>query len=147
MSELDTIKLFFKFLFEKYNHLELGIRYEYDALSNDHMIEISNEALFQLDDFKLESFEFAMSFIEKYSEFVLFLKPSDPVHINRVDYSENNFYKNENYVSSNIIEGFPILLDKLINVTADLHVNTNPKPLSVVTVIQASTKQFYSTAA
>jgi hypothetical protein len=113
MSELDTIKLFFKFLFEKYNHLELGIRYEYDALSNDHMIEISNEDLFQIDDFRLESFEFAMSFIEKYSEFVLFLKPSDPVHINRVDYSESNFYKYGNYVSSQKNEVAPLSIENL----------------------------------
>jgi len=113
MSELDTIKLFFKFLFEKYNHLELGIRYEYDALSNDHMIEISNEDLFQIDDFKLESFDFAMSFIEKYSEFILFLKPSDPVHINRVDYSENNFYKKVNYVSGQKNEATPMSLENL----------------------------------
>lgn len=147
MSELEYIKHFFKSQFEKYAQLDLGFRYEYDALTEDHIIEVSNEEIFQLDDFKLESFEFTMNFIEEFNEFILFLKPSDPVHIGRVDYSENNFYKNDNYVSSQIIEGFPILLDKLNNVTADLHINTNPKPLSVVTVIQASTKQFYSPAA
>lgn len=147
MSELDAIKDFFKTQFEKYAQLNLEFRYEYDALTEDHIIEVSNEDIFQLDDFQLESFEFTMNFIEEFQAFILFLKPSDPIHIGRVDYSENNFYKNENYSSSQIMEGYPILLDKVNNVSTNWHVNINPKPLITVSAINASTKQFYVPAA
>ena len=113
MSELENIKHFFNIQFEKYIQSDIGFRYEHDASTGTHMIEVSNEGLFQQEDFKEDSFEFSMNFIEEFNEFILFLKPSDPVHISRVDYSENNICKKVNYVTSQKIEGTPMSHDNL----------------------------------
>jgi hypothetical protein len=96
MKELEYIKQYFKKQFEKYSNVKFGFRYEYDSNTLTHIIEVTNEEIYSQVDFSNDSFDFAMDFASIYNELVMFIKPSDPVKLSRIDYSENN---PDNYTS------------------------------------------------
>lgn len=98
MRELDYIKQFFKKQFDKYGVLELGFKYEYNSNTLTHIIEVSNENIFISEDFKSEAFDFSMDFSGIFNELIMFIKPSDPIKITCIDYSENNFDKKNDYL-------------------------------------------------
>lgn len=98
MKELDYIKQYFKDQFEKYSTVEFGFKYEYDSITATHIIEVSNEELYSTEPFGSDAFEFSMAFTSIYNELLMFIKPSDPVKMDHVDYSENNFSDTQNYV-------------------------------------------------
>ena len=100
MKELEYIKQYFKKQFEKYSEFKLGFRYEYDSTTLTHIIEVTNEEIYSRKDFSNDAFDFAMDFASKYNELVMFIKPSDPIKLNRIEYSENNsieVYGYDNY--------------------------------------------------
>lgn len=98
LKELDYIKQYFKDQFEKYSTVEFGFKYEYDSITATHIIEVSNEELYSTEPFGSDAFEFSMAFTSIYNELLMFIKPSDPVKMDHVDYSENNFSDTQNYV-------------------------------------------------
>jgi len=98
MKELEYIKLFFKKQFDKYDNLELGFKYEYNSTTLTHIVEVSNEDLFNSENFNIEIFDFAMDFSNIYNELLMFIKPNDPIRISCIDYSENNFDKKHDYL-------------------------------------------------
>jgi hypothetical protein len=98
MKELEYIKRYIKNQFDKYRDVELGFRYEYDSITNTHIVEVSNENIYTQDDFCSEAFDFAMEFISNYNEVIMFIKPGDPIKMSHIDYSENNFDKKQDYI-------------------------------------------------
>lgn len=98
LKELDYIKEYFKDQFEKYSTVEFGLKYEYDSITATHIIEVSNEELYSNDSFSNDAFELSMAFASMYNELLMFIKPGDPVKMDHVDYSENNFSDTQNSV-------------------------------------------------
>ncbi len=96
LKELDYIKQYFRDQFDKYGTDELGFKYEYDSITATHIIEVSNEKLCSTDSFSSDAFEFSMAFTSIYNELLMFIKPSDPIKMDHVDYSENNFSDTQN---------------------------------------------------
>jgi hypothetical protein len=121
MKELDSIKRFFDEQFEKFAAIEFGFKYEYNAITSTHIIEVLNETLFSTDEFNTDAFSFAMDFMTLYNEMVLFIKPNDPIAITRVDYSVNNFDKKYNYItgSENIEYIITSILSKNTKIITD----------------------------
>lgn len=93
IEELEYIKQYFKKQFEKYSNIKFGFRYEYDSNTLTHIIQVSNEEIYSLIDFSNAAFDFAMDFASRYNELIMFIKPSDPIKLNSIDYSENNLIK------------------------------------------------------
>jgi len=114
MKELEYIKLYFKKQFEKYGNIKLGFRYGYDSTTLTHIIEVTNEEIYSREDFSNDAFCFAINFASMYDELVMFIKPSDPIKLSRIDYSENNsveangYYDNGAYKISALINTKPI---------------------------------------
>lgn len=147
MNELDTIKAFLNTQLEKYSNVELGFKYEYDSLTATHLIEVSNGEFLQNEDFSNDSFTFSMDFISTFNEFVLFLKPTDPVYLSRVDYSVNNFNKTGDYINSGFIKGAQ--LNSIINerTISDRFFEKKTGFVSVTTIAPTVTSMYYSPAA
>lgn len=99
MKELEYIKQFFKNQFEKYVNQELGFKYEYNAITLTHIVEVSNEIIFYSNEFNSDAFDLAMDFSNIYNELLMFIKPNDPIRISCIDYSENNFDKKLDYIN------------------------------------------------
>jgi len=102
MKELEYIKLYFKKQFEKYGNIKLGFRYGYDSTTLTHIIEVTNEEIYSREDFSNDAFCFAMNFASMYDELVMFIKPSDPIKLSRIDYSENNSIDTEGYNNNGV---------------------------------------------
>ncbi len=84
MNKFDYIKSFLNTLSGKYG-LEFLDTYEYDSLTHTYIIEISDENLYNREDFGLDTLMFSIEFSTIYNEVVMFIAPSSPLKMGYKD--------------------------------------------------------------
>ncbi len=79
MNTIDNIKDFLYNISIKYRNIDNVYKYQY--LYDTHIIEISSSKLFSDNNFMEDEFKFSMQVMEKYGETVLFVSPTESLHV------------------------------------------------------------------